>query len=527
LVCAAVLLVAAGLRLWQIDFDLPEVQDVDAGKFVDAAAHIVESGELKPRDFQYPGGYTNLLALLYKISGIDGAYARHLAARLISAAGGVGMVGAAWFLARRFGNLPAAFVAALLTAVSVDCVTSSHVACTDTLMACFASLALAFAIAPVPDWRSWAAAGALAGLATGMKFSGGCVGPVIVLAAIVDSARRREPVRIARDVVIICLAGLTTLWITTPRFPADAAEYLVRLRHEAAIQRYGQLGHVQYGYLDYLLSKTATPEQPWLGTSLLSNAGPVVLVIAALAVVLALAGRAGTGGVITALYIVGYMVLISGPGHLKATRFLLPVLPALFALIGWLLEWGTTKFMTAKLATARMRPIAIAVLTIAVIFWPAMRTVQYLVLLRQPSTNTLARQWVTENLPAGTTLFASPFYLGDLWSLPVHPLTFDDTWERQYRLPEGVGPSAERTPIFVPHVVDLIAQNQAQYVVLNSYFEDGLAPTADNLRWFPASVEGYELFRAALDERADKVHSISGYAEGRAGPDITVYRLRR
>ena len=134
--------------------------------------------------------------------------------------------------------------------------------------------------------------------------------------------------------------------------------------------------------------------------------------------------------------------------------------------------------------------------------------------------------WVRENIPAGTTIFASPFYVGDLWALPIHALTFYDTWERQYRLPESVGPSAERTPIFIPQVVDVMQQKKVEYVVLNSYFDDGLAPTTDNLRWFPVSVEAYRAFRAALEQRAELVHTIVGYADGRSGPDVTIYRMR-
>ncbi len=136
----AIVLLAACVRLWHIDFDLPEISDVDAGKFVDPATHIVQSGELKPYDFQYPRGYVHALAILYKVLGIEGKYGTHLAARLLSVAGGLGMVGAAWLLAARMGGAFAACVAALLTAVSVECVTTSHVACTDTLTACFVSL---------------------------------------------------------------------------------------------------------------------------------------------------------------------------------------------------------------------------------------------------------------------------------------------------------------------------------------------------------------------------------------------------
>ena len=132
----------------------------------------MQSGELKPYDFQYPRGYVNALAILYKAFGIESRYT-HLTARLLSVCGGLGMVGAALAaLPREWGGSFAACVAALLTAVSVECVTISHVACTDTLTACFVSLALAFAIASAPNWPTWAAAGTFVGLATGMKFSG-------------------------------------------------------------------------------------------------------------------------------------------------------------------------------------------------------------------------------------------------------------------------------------------------------------------------------------------------------------------
>lgn len=522
-VYAGILLLAAGLRLWHIAFDLPEVTDVDAGKFVDAATHVVKSGELRPYDFQYPGGYIYALAGIYKLSGFSSTYETHLIARLLSVAGGLGMVAAAGLLARRFGGHVASSVAMLLTAISVECVTLSHVACTDTLTACFVTLALVAALPIEANWRHWLWAGACVGLAAGTKFSGACVAPAIVLAALVDGFRRARPTIAARNVAIVGAAAACAFLVTTPRFPLDAAEYIARLRYESAVQRYGQLGHVQLGRFDYLFSRTVTPEQPWLSTSLWGNAGPFVLIAALLAVVAALAGRAGWAGRIVALYIFGYLVLISGPGHLKATRFLLLILPALFALVGWLVE----QIARRAPSDAQQRVLA-AFLAVALAAWPAWRSCNYLAILQQPSTNTLAREWVRSNLPKGTSVFASPFYFGDLWTVPdIQPLTFDDTWERQYRLPESIGKNPERTPFFMPEFVDFCASQKIEYFVLNSYFDDALAATPENLRWFPNSIAGYEGFRARLDERAEKLHEIPGYAAGRSGPDITIYRLRQ
>ena len=195
------------------------------------------------------------------------------------------MVGAAWLLAARMGGAFAACVA-LLTAVSVECVTTSHVACTDTLTACFVSLRWPLPLRR-PQLATWAAAVApLAGLATGMKFSGASVGPFVLLVAIVNAARVRRPGLAARDAASSANA-IAALVLTTPRFFMDLGDYMARLRYEGAVQRYGQLGHVQYGWFDYLFSMTTTPEQPWLYTSLVVNIGPLLLATAGIAVVLA------------------------------------------------------------------------------------------------------------------------------------------------------------------------------------------------------------------------------------------------
>lgn len=532
LLAVAGLFCAALVRMWHVDFGLPLVKDVDAFKFVDVAGEIVKTGNWRLIDPQYPGLYTYSLAIAYRVAGIDDDYQRHLLARLLAAAGGLGMVGAAGALASRLGGAVAVCVAIWLTAFSPECVTSSHVAATDTLVAGFMTLALAVSLAPRSTWKTWLLAGGLCGLAAGTKFSGAVVFPIVVLAALLAGVRRGGWRLAAGNTACVIPASAIAFWVTTPWILHDLPKYFERMRIEAAVQRYGQVGHVQADWSDYLISTVTVPEQPWLYTSILGNAGPLLLVLGLASVVLGLSGRAGRPALVTALYIMLYFIVISGPGRLKTARFLLPVLPAMYGLIGGQIAMLIDKIISrGHNATDRTEhPARSWITAVAVVVtlggWPAYRSARYLTLLNEPSTNTLARDWVAEHVPPGAEMFVSPFYLDDLWTLKVQPTTLVDAWKQQYRLPAGVGPSAERDLIFQPEVVDIVAQRGMPLVLLNSYFDDSFAPTPDNQRFFPIAVQGYADFQKHLHALYEPVESIRGYSAGRFGPDVTIFRRR-
>jgi hypothetical protein len=141
----------------------------------------------------------------------------------------------------------------------------------------------------------------------------------------------------------------------------------------------------------------------------------------------------------------------------------------------------------------------------------------------------LAREWVAEHIPVGSTVFTSPFYVADLGKLPITLVKLANVGSRQFRLPRsiGAGLNAEEEPLFEPALLRLMEQRGTDYVVLNSYFEDGLAATPENLRWFRNSVREYQAFLVKLKESADMVYEVEGYSAGRYGPDVTIYRLRR
>jgi hypothetical protein len=211
-------------------------------------------------------------------------------------------------------------------------------------------------------------------------------------------------------------------------------------------------------------------------------------------------------------------VLIAGAGHVKAIRYLLPVLPALAALTG---------AGVATLAAAAPRRAAIEVaLAVIVLAYPLARTLPYLAAAGRPMTNDVAFAWARANLPAGATLLVSPFYLRNMSKLDVKIMSLAGAAENQYRLADTAGVDTEERPLFRPELVPSMRRSGIGYVMLSSYFEGAVSDTDENRRWFPRSVAAYAAFRSRLDAEADHLYRVEGYESGRLGPDIDVYRVR-
>ena len=141
-------------------------------------------------------------------------------------------------------------------------------------------------------------------------------------------------------------------------------------------------------------------------------------------------------------------------------------------------------------------------------------------------TNDLAYRWAAENMPAGEKVFISPFFVSNFLRLPIKALSFKSVGMSQYRLPESIGPSSERHPLYRPDVVEGFLTEGVSFVVLNSYFEGALYDSEENRRWFPKSVAEYGKFRERLSEEYVPAYSVPGRGEGRLGPDIDIYTVK-
>ena len=515
----AALLLAALPRLFRLNFDLPEVVWVDSFKFIDQAARMAARGDFQPALLQYPGFYPGLLSVIYRAFGIWNRTGQCLAGYYVTAFFAIGTVAAAWFLAGRIGGLKARFAAAALSALCLTSVVYSRTCSTDCALAFFMTCALALLARPPGNLRGFALAGAFAGLAAGTKFTGLFLLPFLAAAAAWAGFRERSwrSALVRAGVGLGVCAGIFIL--TTPYFIPLLGPYLHRMAMEARSQAAGMVGQINGSWFDALFSRTPAWETPSLGTSLLANLGAAGLIIAAGAVILALSARAGASALFVAVYLLAYLLVISVPGHIKTPRFHVPALPALYALMGCFIEFAAGR-------AGRWRRAAFIALLLAVAAVPGMKVLRYLKCLSAPSTNAMARKWAEANIPPGSVVFLAPFYTDDLSALPYRFMAMDRPGKRMFgRPPEGV-PDPETLPPYTPEFTRELQDSGVRYLVLNSCFNGAFSPVPENIDRFPRAVAGYKDFLEDLGLRADRVWSVTGWAGGRLGPDIDIYKLR-
>ena len=526
LALAGVLALAAALRLPHLGYGLPGTTYVDGFRFVDEARKLAADGAYEPDDFMYPGLLKLLLAMIYGAFGVEGRAALYLVPRLAATAFDLGTVAVVFALARRLGGLRAAILAAGLHAASIIFVTSSRVESADAALAFFLTAALAATFVRRVRLLHCTGAGLLVGLAIGTKFSGVYGALALVFGGVLAVRQGLRAWKAAAGVAVGGVIALVTFLATTPWFLTNLPVFRMAIEVQAEAQRYGQIGHVQSSFFDYLVSPTVTVEQPWLASSLLYNLGPLVLVAGLAATLAALAGRLPRHARprlparLLGVYLVLFYVGVAGAGHAKLIRYLAPVLPVFSVLAG---------VGVARLLSERRAPrsaLAWPLVAAALLAWPLARTAPYLAAASRPMTNELAAAWTRTNLPAGASVLLSPFYLDNLRRPDLHILNLKGAATTQYRLTTSIGVDTEQRPLYRPELVDSAREAGIEYVLLNSYFEGSIYDTEENRRWFPKTVAAYAAFRERLEHEAELVFSVRGQDEGRLGPDVHVYRLK-
>ena len=190
-ILAGIVLLGLGLRFWGLAWGLPERTDL----YPDEHDHVLQHAlalswaHPEPEFLNYPTFLCNSIALLHGAAKIlDPSrpdWKAYVVGRGISAACGTLSILVVFFLARRFGSVTGALLAALWMALLPVNVWDSHVAVTDVLMNFWilAALWMSVRLCEEPGPCFAILAGLCVGLAAGAKYTGGlvCLAPFVAL----------------------------------------------------------------------------------------------------------------------------------------------------------------------------------------------------------------------------------------------------------------------------------------------------------------------------------------------------------
>src|SRR3954454_9966730 len=270
------LIVVAGLylRLRNNGYGLPYVYNFDeASHFVSRSINVF-GGEVDPRYYQNPSGYTYLVFLALKVwYGIFGNHLQYGTvtqqffedptpiwefARTFTALIAMAGVGATFVLARRWWGAAVGLLAAALLTFAFLPVTYSRIAVTDvgTFFPVAVALYGAFRVLDDGRLRWYLLSGAGIGFATGFKYTAALVLLPVVIAAVVRFFRDRETAIWKRmDFWWLVAAGVVAVvcfGITTPYFFVHPNDAISQLREQAkAAGQIEKLGQAQQGGLSY------------------------------------------------------------------------------------------------------------------------------------------------------------------------------------------------------------------------------------------------------------------------------------
>ena len=512
--CGASFALAMGLRLWGIDFGLPDLYHPDEPAYV-LQALAVGRGLPDGLTFANPpllkylllGEYAADYALMRALGATRSAQQfveqfradpsqLYLIARCTSALFGALTVVAAFALGSAVRSRRAGLIAAFLTAVTYLLARESHFGVNDALVTLLVTLGLVFCVRIARGGRraDYLIAGALAGLAFAAKYYGIALLAPLVLAHLVSPASRRA----LRDLALafgVCVAaagaGFPSLVTETGRVVHDIYVHLI----VAALGGYDGLDP-SGGYVFYART---------LGIGL----GWLLVAAAAAGLALSVARRDRPSLVIASLPLA--MLAGLGAKQLYFARFLLPTLPALIVEAALPLDVVAASWPAAGLAA-----------TLLVATPTLVDSIRLDTVLARADTRTLARDWIERSLPAGSVVAVD--------APPLGPALGDDGQHRML-VANGWSLFDLTRDDYRAHGVD--------YLVVSSFTSEARAmdPRREARRAaffaaLPREASTVAEFRPYSAERPppfayDQIYAPFDALEqlDRPGPTITIYRL--
>jgi 4-amino-4-deoxy-L-arabinose transferase-like glycosyltransferase len=435
-VLGVTLAAAALLRFWGLATGLPASPGVDEPEVMMRAVNIIKTGDFNPHFFDYPGLYIYLeaavAALRFVVGATQGQWSAlsqaqvsdfYLWGRALTAILGTGTVWLLYCAGTRWDKRTAALAAVLLAVMPVH-VRESHFALTDVPMTFFvtACLLLTLRAHERATLRSFAIAGAAAGLAIATKYNGVLVIMLPLLACLMTPAAR--PSRVAA-IACVMAGAFAAFIVTAPYTVLDLPTFLnqfARLASDYRLPR-GFVAPIWQVYLKHMRMALHDP-------GAVIAAGGFALAAWRIAV-----GPDRLKWILVAPFPLVYFKFISGQ-NLVFARYLMPLIPFVALLAAAFVVW-IASVARLRIASPLAPGVALAGLSLIAIVPPAVTAVGFDTNATKKWTTAQAYDWITAAVPPGTSVVLEG-------SVTVHlPSVYRTTQVKQLRMAfaDGVIPT--------------------------------------------------------------------------------------
>ncbi len=408
---------ALALHLLGIQRDLPFTSEIDEPQFVRRAVNIAATGDYNPGWFGSPGSMIIYpLAGIYHLwnaalhggtllgadSGLQSTFESngsefYLLGRLLTIFYAVATVPVIYLIGRRVFGERAGLIASGLFVLYPIAVTHAQMVRTDSAAAFFGALGLwlCLRLYDQPTARNRILAGLVIGLAISTRYFMVALIPVLAaveLLVLWRQVRSRELTRLSWLHGGLGLTAVAAAFaITTPYFFLDFTTAWGSVNHEARGTHLGADGLSRSENFIWYMTEAIPDSITWTQT-MLAALGAVLVAWRRQPQQILLAGLA-------AIFLVGVSL-----SRLHWQRWLIPILPLLALLVGHALNvaigWLSAYL---KLRPAATRGLALLIVLLVSI-WPAHTLVLQDIRQATPSTRILAREWLLQNLPAGSRI---------------------------------------------------------------------------------------------------------------------------
>ena len=438
----AIIVAAAVIRIYGIDFGMPGTFHPDEAAKVRVLTRMWDTSSLNPQYFLHP---SLLLYLTYFLNssiyylGFGGEHWSEtalLSGRLVSCLAGIFSVYATYLIGRRlFDTFSGLLASAALAFFPLHVTCSRYLKEDSLLLALTLACCLVMLKAVYENKKSYLLwAGLLAGVSASAKYSG-LLSVFIVMSApwLKSKTLRPDWSFFIYSVLGLIIAPLGFI-LFTPYSLLDTERFLAGVRyekqhmlggHSVAIDAWSQLWM-------YHFSRSVIP-----GSSLFST------IVACLGVGLILAKRKIEGYFVLCLLIMFYLPAewVRAKPAPQPERYIFPCLPFLALAGAWMIRHSASRSYALAL-----------VLSVLFVAFPAVRTFQLASEVRDETRVKMA-DWMKQNIPPGTAI------LVDWW--PYAP---------QFKEPVFKITQMDRADIFSNFELKFLKESEKEYLLLSSLF---------------------------------------------------------